>query len=218
MIKEKWQELSDKTSTLQMREKWLVFAGVMLLICWLTMFYIIMPTMDEIEKADIAMLAQGKKTKTTQEQIGLYQGALGKDPNRAVNESIKKTEASIVDVDKLLAQLTVNFISPHKMREVLTELLKSDSRIKVTEFTALPAEKVNIDGVPASADITIYQHGIRLTVQGSYFDLQQYIKRIEDLPWQFNWKDFAYTVQDHPNAKLEIEITTISTNEQFIAI
>lgn len=218
MIKEKWQELSDKTAALQMREKWLVFGGVILLVCWLTMFYVIMPTMEAIEKANIAIMAQDKKTETTQQQIGLYQGALGKDPNKAVNDSIEKTEASIVDVDKLLAQLTVNFISPHKMREVLTELLKSDSRIKVTEFTALPAEKVNIDGVPANADITIYQHGIRLTIQGSYFDLQQYIKRIEELPWQFNWQDFAYTVQDHPNAKLEIEITTISTNEQFIAI
>lgn len=218
MIKQKWQALSERTATLQMREKWLVFSGVMVLMCYLTLFYVIMPLMDEIERANTAILAQIKKTETTQQQIGLYQGALGKDPNKAVNESIEKTEASIVEVDKLLAQLTVNFISPHKMREVLTELLKSDSRIKVTEFTALPAEKVNIDGVPANADITIYQHGIRLTVQGSYFDLQQYIKRIEDLPWQFNWKDFAYQVQDHPNAKLEIEITTISTNEQFIAI
>lgn len=218
MIKLKWQELSEKTATLQMREKWLVFGGILLLIGWLTMFYIIMPLMDEIEKANIAILAMSEKAQTTQQQIGLYQGALGKDPNKAVNESIEKTEASIVEVDKLLAQLTVNFISPHKMREVLTELLKSDSRIKVTEFTALPAEKVNIDGVPANADITIYQHGIRLTIQGSYFDLQQYIKRIEDLPWQFNWQDFAYTVLEHPNAKLEIEITTISTNEQFIAI
>ena len=218
MIKQKWQELSEKTATLQMREKWLVFGGVLVLMGYLTLFYVIMPLMDEIERANTAILAQSKKTETTQQQIGLYQGALGKDPNKAVNESIEKTEASIVEVDKLLAQLTVNFISPHKMREVLTELLKSDSRIKVTEFTALPAEKVNIDGVPANADITIYQHGIRLTVQGSYFDLQQYIKRIEDLPWQFNWKDFAYVVEDHPNAKLEIEITTISTNEQFIAI
>ena len=177
-----------------------------------------MPMLDEIEQAEVSMLAQQKQIETTQQQIGLYQGALGKDPNTAVNESIAKTEASILDIDKVLAQLTVNFISPHKMREVLKELLKSDSRIKVTDFKAVPAKKVNIDGVPANAEITIYQHGIRLTVQGSYFDLQQYIKRIEDLPWQFNWKHFAYSVENHPNAKLKIEITTISTNEQFIAI
>jgi MSHA biogenesis protein MshJ len=38
------------------------------------------------------------------------------------------------------------------------------------------------------------------------------------LPWRFYWKKFAYTVEAYPTAKLEIEITTISTNERFIAI
>jgi len=217
-MNQKWKQLSEKTAQLQMREKGIIFGGVLLLIAWINIFYIVMPLMEKTKKAQAQMNTQAQETETTQQQIGLYQGALGKDPNTAVNDSIAKTEANIVEVDKLLAQLTVNFISPHKMREVLSELLKSDSSIKVTEFTALPAERVNIDGVPVNADITIYQHGIKLTIQGSYFDLQQYIQRIEDLPWQFNWKRFDYSVMNHPLAELEIEITTISTNERFIAI
>jgi MSHA biogenesis protein MshJ len=104
------------------------------------------------------------------------------------------------------------------MREVLSQLLRSDESIKVTDFTSLPAEKVNVDGVTVDTDIIIYQHGLLLTVQGGYYDLQRYMKRLEALPWQFYWKTFAYTVLEYPNAKLEIEITTISTNERFIAI
>lgn len=213
-----WKQLSDKVAQLQMREKVIVFAGLLLGIIYVGGFYGIMPMVEEADAARKTIASQAEQIKSTQSQIGLYEGALGKDPNTAVNESIAKTEASIEDVDKLLAQLTVNFISPHKMREVLNELLNSGNDIKVTEFTALAAEKVNIDGVPANADITIYQHGIKLTVQGSYFALQQYMQRIEEMPWQFNWKVFDYTVESYPDAKLEIEITTISTNERFIAI
>lgn len=217
-MKQQWQNLGEKVAQLQMREKMIIFVGTLLTIAWVNVFYIVMPLIEQIEQAEKLIQAQQSQTETTQTQIGLYQGALGKDPNMAVNESIAKTEADIVEVDKLLAELTVNFISPHKMREVLNELLKSESNIKVTAFSAVPAQRVNIDGVPANADITIYQHGIRMTVQGSYFDLQQYIQRIEQLPWQFNWKRFVYSVEDHPLAELEIEITTISTNERFIAI
>jgi MSHA biogenesis protein MshJ len=218
MIKSQWKLLSDKTAALEMREKAIIFAGLLLLIGWVTIFYFVLPLMDSIEDSEKKIGTQMAQIQSTQKQIGLYQGALGKDPNTAVNESLAKTQSSIDEVDKLLAQLTVNFISPHKMREVLNELLKSDNNIKVTEFTALAAQKVNIDGVPANAKIIIYQHGIRLTVLGSYFDLQKYMKRVEELPWQFNWRVFDYTVEKHPLAKLEIEITTISTNERFIAI
>jgi MSHA biogenesis protein MshJ len=217
-MKALWQKASDKTAALEMREKGIVFGGLLILILWLSFLYGIGPLIDEIAAAEATIEAQAVQIETTQSQVGLYEGALGKDPNTAVNESINSTEASILEIDKTLTQLTANFISPHKMRDVLNELLKSDELIKVTEFTALEAEKINIDGVPANADITIYQHGIQLTIVGSYFDLQRYMKRLESLPWRFYWKKFAYTVEKHPSAKLEIEITTISTNEQFIAI
>ncbi len=217
-MKATWQTLSDKTAALQMREKMIVFAGGLGLIVWLGAFYGIAPLIEDIDKANRTIKAQAMEIDSTQKQIGLYEGALDKDPNTAVNESIINTQASIDDLDKTLAELTANFISPHKMRDVLNELLKSDNNIKVTEFTAVEAEKVNIAGVPTNADITIYQHGIQLTIEGSYFDLQKYMKRIESLPWRFYWKKFAYTVEVYPTARLEIEITTISTNERFIAI
>jgi MSHA biogenesis protein MshJ len=217
-MKVTWRTLSDKTAALQMREKVIVFGGVLGLIFWLGAFYGIVPLIEDIDNANKTIKTQVTQIDTTQKQIGLYEGALDKDPNTAVNESITNTQASIDDLDRTLAELTANFISPHKMRDVLNELLKSDNNVKVTEFTAVEAEKVNIAGVPTNADITIYQHGIQMTIKGSYFDLQKYMKRVEALPWRFYWKKFAYTVEAYPTAKLEIEITTISTNERFIAI
>lgn len=217
-MKETWRKLSDKTAVLQPREKGIIFGGVLMLIAWLNFMYFIEPVMIKINEAEATMLNQASQIDGTQQQIGLYQGALGKDPNEAVNKSIEETEKSIIEVDQALSELTANFISPHKMREVLAELLRSDELIKVSRFNAVPAEKVDIAGVPADADIIIYQHGIKMTVSGTYYDLQRYVERLEQLPWRFYWKSFAYTVKQYPTAELEIEITTISTNEQFIAI
>lgn len=217
-MKQTWQNLSDKVAALEPREKGIIFGGVMTLILWLNYMYSIEPIMIQKNKDESTITSQAEEIDSIQKQIGLYQGALGKDPNQAVNKSIIDTEKSIIEIDQTLSELTANFISPHKMREVLGELLRSDELIKVTNFTAIPAEKVDIAGVPSDTDITIYQHGIRLTITGTYFDLQRYVSRIEQLPWRFYWKTFAYTVVQHPTSQLEIEITTISTNEQFIAI
>ncbi len=213
-----WRRLSDKTAQLQPREKGIIFVGILLVILWLNYMYLIEPVIAKISKANDTISEQALQIDTTQRQIGLYQGALGKDPNEAVNKSIAETEKSIKVIDQTLSELTANFISPHKMREVLSELLKSDDLVKVTEFKAIPASKVDIDGVPAGGGIIIYQHGIRMSISGSYYDLQRYVSRIEQLPWRFYWKSFAYSVEQYPKAKLNIEIMTISTNEQFIAI
>lgn len=217
-MKDTWRKLSDRTAILQPREKGIIFGGVLMLILWLNYMYVIEPALDQISAAEQTMEQQSQQIGTTQQQIGLYQGALGKDPNEAVNKSIEETEKNIVEVDQALSELTANFISPHKMREVLVQVLKSDEVIKVTNFRAVPATRVDIAGVPSNADIIIYQHGIEMTVTGTYYDLQRYVQRLEQLPWQFYWKSFAYSVKQYPTAELKIEITTISTNEQFIAI
>ena len=201
-----------------MREKYIVFGAVLGGILYLGLMLYIVPTLEDIDSKKASIKNQGQEKATAQKQIGLYQGAMDKDPNQAVNESIKNTEADIAAIDQTLSELTANFISPHKMREVLNEILKNDEQVKVSSFAAVPAEKVKIDGVPASTDITIYQHGIKLTVSGTYYSLQRYIERLEALPWRFYWKSFSYEVDKHPEAVLKIEITTISTNEQFIAI
>ena len=217
-MKAHWIKLSEKFSALQMREKMIVFVGLLLLTLWFGYLYLIEPVTNDIVKATDTIREQQTQHESTQKQIELFLGALGKDPDLSVSESIKNTEASIKQIDQQLSDLTVNFISPHKMRDVLNELLKSDESIRVTDFISLPAQRVGVEGSTGKTDITIYQHGIQLTVEGGYYDLQRYMKRLEGLPWQFYWKSFAYTVLAHPNAKLEIEITTISTNEQFIAI
>ena len=217
-MKSRWEAINDKISALSMREKYIIFGGMSGCIFYLSFMFYMSPVMEDIQKKQRTLKAQIEEKGGTQQQIGLYQGAMDKDPNQAVNESIKSTEASIAEIDQTLSELTANFISPHKMREVLQEVLRSDDTVKVTQFSVIPAEKVAIDGVPDNTDTSIFQHGIQLTLTGSYYDLQRYMARIEALPWRFYWKSFAYEVDKHPDAVLQIEITTVSTNEQFIAI
>jgi MSHA biogenesis protein MshJ len=64
----------------------------------------------------------------------------------------------------------------------------------------------------------LYRHGVTLIFEGSYFDIQQYLEKLEALPWKFYWKKFDYLVGDYPTASVELEIYTLSTNKAFIGV
>jgi MSHA biogenesis protein MshJ len=217
-LKAHWQTLCDKTALLQMREKITLFCGVMFLIGWLGITVAIVPVYNQVKDGEQRIINENRQINTSQQQIVMYQDALKIDPDETVRQSIDSMKSALLELEENLNTLTSDFISPNKMRTVLTELLKSDNKIQVTRFTALAAVELDIAGIPDSAGITLYQHGLQLSVVGSYFDLQRYMKRIESLPWRFYWKFFHYKVTEHPQARLEIEITTISNNERFIAI
>lgn len=218
MIAEQWKILGDKTAQLQLREKWIIFAGLLFLLGWLGTDLLLLPLWDEIDIRQQQIERKNAQVEIAQQQIDEYREKLKKDPNVMVRQSIKTLENSISTLDKDLDTLTADFISPSKMREVLLQLLNSESRVKVTKFNALAAVAMDIPEIPEEIDIVLYQHGLKLSLSGSYFDLQRYLKQIESLPWRFYWKQFSYRVEQYPKSTLEIEIITISNNERFIAI
>ena len=67
-------------------------------------------------------------------------------------------------------------------------------------------------------DINLYRHGVLLSLKGSYFDIQRYLTRIENLRWQFYWKRFNYVVTGYPDASVEVELYTLSTSKAFIGV
>jgi MSHA biogenesis protein MshJ len=213
-----WQTLADKVAQLQIREKALIFFGILFVLLWLAVTEILSPMMDDIGKTQKSIANTQDQIVTAQQQIEMYQQALAKDPNVQVQQSINTVQRSISRLDEELDVFTADFISPSKMREVLIGLLKSESKVKVIKFNAVAAVEMDIPEIPQSVGVTLYQHGLKISISGNYFDLQRYMKKVELLPWRFYWQVFSYKVEKYPKAILEIEISTISNNERFIAI
>lgn len=58
---------------------------------------------------------------------------------------------------------------------------------------------------------------MELVVDGRYFDVLEYIKRLEQLKG-FNWQMLDYDVIDYPNARVTIRIRTLSLEEDWIGV
>ena len=66
--------------------------------------------------------------------------------------------------------------------------------------------------------MSLYQHGVRLVFKGQFFDVQEFLTSIEKMPYQLYCHSLNYRVEDYPQAIVEIELFTLSSNEAFIGV
>ena len=82
-------------------------------------------------------------------------------------------------------------------------------------------EKINIEPVITQAQpeqLRLYRHGIKIKLQGQYFQLKDYLMQLENLSWKFFWQEFDYQLKAYPVSQLEIEIYSLSTAQEFIGV
>jgi MSHA biogenesis protein MshJ len=140
------------------------------------------------------------------------QARLARDPDQSVREQLVRVEGDIDRLDAELKAQTVDLIQAHEMPAVLEALLSRSTNLHMLALTSLAPQPL----MAGDQRINLFKHGIRLKLEGGYFDVYQYLKALEALPRHFYWKQFDYQVQEHPKAVVEMEIYTLSTSKEFI--
>ncbi|MFT5675440.1 MAG: MSHA biogenesis protein MshJ [Paraglaciecola sp.] len=144
---------------------------------------------------------------------------LASDPNDALRERLQVLKTEISSIDTMLEDQTVNLVPANKMPQMLEKVLASSKGLKVIELQSLPSMPILQDvQIDIAADTNLFRHGVILTLEGKYFDIQAYLEKMESLEWQFYWKKFDYSVSKYPVARVEVELYTLSTNKAFIGV
>ena len=71
--------------------------------------------------------------------------------------------------------------------------------------------KKNIKSEPSLNNVGVFKHSVVVQVEGSYFDVIDYLSILENLSWKFYWSELDYRVVDHPKAIVTLEVYTLST-------
>lgn len=59
----------------------------------------------------------------------------------------------------------------------------------------------------------VFKHSVRVSLEGSFFPVIEYLKTLEGLPWKLFWQQMRYSVDDYPVARVDFEVYTLSTEE-----
>ena len=136
------------------------------------------------------------------------------DPNEQVRENIKSVRTELTTMELNLKSSLSQFIPPHAMTLVLKDVMADHKKLTLTQLDRLPAREL----LPDEEDINLFLHPMRIVVEGSYLDVLDYVRSLENGDWQFNWKRFDFETKGYPKGIATIEIETLSRNEHWLGL
>jgi MSHA biogenesis protein MshJ len=236
----KWQEYSDKFQNVTPREQYLILITGLVAVIFISFSLFIDTSLTKTEDINEKLGRLVAENKSIKSSISIFEEALTKDPNKVLNKQVSAYEAKVKEVDDKLLLLTSELIDPIQMRFALLDMLKVQKGVSLISFELLGAkllmdkdgdladknnkeEQLTADNLvetnlEAEPTINLYQHGIRLKLTGKYFQLRDYLTQLEAMSWKFFWKDFRYKTKEYPLGELEIELYSLSVNEEFIGV
>lgn len=211
-LKAQWQAWADKLAALSQRERVLIMLTGVVLVGSIATYGWLDAATVRLEQDRLALSAAQRDLEIMDLENQGKQARLARDPDQNVRTQLAGVDEEIGKLDAALKAQTVDLIQAHEMPEVLEALLSRSANLHMVALTSLAPEPL----MAGEQRINLFKHGIRLKLEGGYFDVYQYLKALEALPRHFYWKQFDYQVQEHPRAVVEMEIYTLSTSKEFI--
>jgi MSHA biogenesis protein MshJ len=154
------------------------------------------------------------------EQLAEVQSQTIRDPNAPVRERISSLNNELASLDNQLQQQTSQLVPANQMANMLEGVLEKSKGITLIELSSIAPSPIYlskvVEGQVRQPDL--YRHGVKLILEGGYFDIYEYLQTLESLSWQFFWTKFDYQVDAYPKGKIELEIYTLSTSKAFIGV
>ncbi|MEX0619788.1 MAG: hypothetical protein WDZ76_11090 [Pseudohongiellaceae bacterium] len=152
------------------------------------------------------------------------------DPNRFANERLARITAEQTQLDRDIAGLAGDLISPTAMTRLLTSLLNQQPGLELLAVRNIAARPLRPDLTPITVEgdmeaenaraLTgqVYEHGLRLEFQGDFFSTMKYLRYVEEVSGSFFWDAITFRQLEWPRGHVTLEIHTLSTQEGFIGV
>ncbi|PSV37593.1 MSHA biogenesis protein MshJ [Photobacterium sp. GB-27] len=207
----KWDELSQRFSALSVREQWLIAITGWFGILFIGYMLIIEPQMVTLQTVKTALVDTKNDVITAQNQLIVANRKLQQDPDKAINQKLAQYQQEDKALQQALEAKIGSLITPVQMAGLLEQVLRHSSALKLESMTSLPSSQL------VSGDQQGYfVHPIRLTFKGRYFDVVNYLNKLEALPVKYYWRSLSYQVDKYPWAKVELEVYTLGESKDFI--
>ena len=227
ILKLRFQTLKEKIDALSLRERLLVFLAVIAAILglWETFIYQSIRQEQQQFNEELVQIEAKILSQTTLAEQLLAKTSV--DPNKATRNQLARTQADIRRTKSQIDAKAAELISPQQMAKALEELLLQHREMVLIKLETLsptklfagsqaelnPQAETNTDEV-----LPVYRHGLKLEIEGGYFETIQYLTALESLQWRFYWDRVDYQRQDYPLARIKIEIYTLSFEEGWLGV
>lgn len=206
-----WRELNQRFLTLSRREQWLIAITGWVAIIFIGFMLVIQPQMVTSQNIKMSLLNANNDIQTVKNEIILAKRKLAINPNKELETKIEKYKQQNNRLAKKLETKIGSLVTPTQMTRLLEQVLRHSSALTLESMTSLPPQQL----IPGN-DVGYFMHPVSLTFRGSYFDVVDYLKKLETLPVKYYWLSLNYQVEKYPLANIELQVYTLGENKDFI--
>ncbi len=219
------RKLMDRIDEFSLRERALIFLGVLGLMYFGAMQLVIQPLGQQRTRLEQELKSKRDQIQTTEKQIQAMLTGDVQDADGTKRARLETLRGQMKTMEAELGKTTSGLVTPKEMARMVEAFLASKRGLEVVKVENLPPEPVGADGTTANAApgtpapaALLYRHGLRIELRGSYLDMVRYLKGLEAQPWKVFWGQVSFQTEKYPVSKLTLVIYTLSTREGWIGI
>lgn len=232
-MNKQWQQWQEKIDALSLRERVILLATLLVATVMLFQVLLIDPVLDKRKRANQELTALKQTLQNAENEKIILDAQLTAGVNRHKQIHRAELEKQLAQLDEEIQKSVLALIPPRMMPQVLENVLKQNTELKLVSLENKPVvplleeeSKPKSNGVTAKSNVEkegsnkqgLYRHGFVLTLQGNYMAALRYFEELSKLPWHFYWDDLRYQVEKYPNARITLEVHTVSMSEDWIGV
>lgn len=224
-----WLRSRARYMALARRERGLLMACALVIALGLGTLLFIEPPYKQRLQLRRQMEQQQRDLASLAPQVQALQ-ARQRHPDAAVQAQLKALREQLQLADGEFAQVQRALVQPQEMGHLLDSLLQSHRGLQLISLRSVPVTSVSeLIGAPKAAPAAsaaagtqkdsrndwLYRHGVEITVQGSYADMQVYLAALEHLPRRVYWGELKIDAQHWPANTMTVTVYTISLEKTW---
>lgn len=231
-----WQRYAGRIDAMSLRERAMIFLAAALIMVVLINLTLIEPLSERHKQLKQTIIQTQQKTGEMQRQIQSLAKNWRADPDVQLRARLEQLRAQSDRTGKMLTDMQSGLVPPERIHALLEDILQRNRSLHLVGLKNIPVtglgeaaeNKTGLQSAvaeqPAGApnatppEVVIYQHGVEITVEGSYLDLLRYLTEIEALPWRMFWGKADLEVVTYPRATLTLRLYTLSLDKTWLAI
>lgn len=227
-VKDRWLALGKRFDAQSPRERALIAAALVGGVLLLGFSLLVDPALSRARIAERQIAQSNSEVVAIQAQLQVLRTQLQVDPDagrRSEIESLKKDAAA---ADAAIRQIQSGLVPPEEMNALLERLLARNSGLRLLSLKSLPpvnlAESVAESSrgaektAPASIGPGLFRHGVEMKLEGSYAEVLNWLRLLEEAPQKVLWGDVRYVVIEYPRAQVTLTVFTLSLDRSWLAI
>lgn len=213
-----WQNLAP-------REQWLTYGAGLALLIMLHVLLVAEPLGLRITAEANRQNEAHARQLAADNHLLEIQAKLVTDPNLSYRQALAAAQASRDELLQRIDVETSTLVSPAKMKALLQDLLRNQAKLKLVALEsssaplALPTSAVS-EPKEKMPPVVFYRHGLRLTLEGGYFDLLGYLNAIQASGWRLHWDTLNYEVGEGGanRARVTLDLHTLSRDAGWVGV